>query len=130
MANIERFEDIESWKLARELVKRIYQLTKTSLFSKDFGLKDQVQRAAVSIMANIAEGFERGGNKEFIQFLYIAKGSAGEVRSLLYIAGDLEYVPENELTMLHKDLEQVSMKLAGLIRYLQSSELKGAKNKG
>ncbi len=83
---IKNFEDLEIWKDARALMRAIYQLTKDPKFSKDFGLRDQIQRAAVSILSNIAEGFERGGNQEFIQFLYVAKGSCGEVRSQLYVA--------------------------------------------
>jgi len=77
---------LKIWKFARALTRAIYQLTKDPKFSKDFGLRDQIQRAAVSILSNIAEGFERGGNQEFIQFLYVAKGSCGEVRSQLYVA--------------------------------------------
>src|SRR5437870_6461434 len=83
---IKHFEDLEVWKEARRLTRQVYRLTKDSRFSKDFGLSNQMQRAAVSIMSNIAEGFERGGNQEFIQFLYVAKGSCGEVRSQLYVA--------------------------------------------
>ena len=80
MSKIERFEDIEAWKQARELTKFIYQLTSSGEFARDFNLRDQIRRAAVSIMSNIAEGFERGGDKEFCRFLRIAKGSAGEVK--------------------------------------------------
>jgi len=89
---VTRFEDLDTWKRSRILVKQIYDLTKRNEFAKDFVLKDQVRRAVVSISSNIAEGFERGGNKEFIQFLYIAKASAGELRSQIYIALDLNYV--------------------------------------
>ena len=80
------FEELEIWKEARRLIREIYRITKTSKFSRDFGLAEQIRRAAISIMSNIAEGFERGGNQEFMQFLYIAKGSCGEVRSQVYIA--------------------------------------------
>ncbi len=83
---VKNFEDLEIWKDARLLTRGIYQLTRDSTFSKDFALRDQMRRAAVSIMSNIAEGFERGGNQEFIQFLYVAKASCGEVRSQLYVA--------------------------------------------
>jgi four helix bundle protein len=100
MSQINRFEDIESWTMAKELVKEIYLITNKSSFVKDYGLSSQIQRAAVSIMSNIAEGFERGTNKEFIHFLYIAKGSAGEVRSQLYIALDLEYITKEEFSHL------------------------------
>ena len=91
---IQNFEDLEIWKEARRLTQTIYQLTRDSRFAKDFGLRDQIRRAAISIMSNISEGFERGGNQEFIQFHYVAKGSCGEVRSQLYVALDQEYVDE------------------------------------
>jgi four helix bundle protein len=82
---VKYFEDLEVWKEARHLTREVYRITSDSKFSKDFGLSNQSQRAAVSIMSNIAEGFERGGNPEFIQFLYVAKGSCGEARSQLYV---------------------------------------------
>ncbi len=86
MASAQRFEDIKAWQKARELVKNIYQATSVGKFARDFVLRDQIRRAAVSIMSNIAEGFEREGNKEFLQFLSLAKGSCGEVRAQLYVA--------------------------------------------
>ena len=89
MSTIDKFEDMEVWQNARSITKKTYICSGSGQFSKDYGLRDQIQRAAVSIMSNIAEGFERGSNKEFIQFLFIAKGSAGEVRSQLYVALDL-----------------------------------------
>ncbi|TAK06448.1 four helix bundle protein, partial [bacterium] len=89
---VKSFEDLEVWKETRRLSKEIYAATQDAKFSKDFGLRDQIRRAAVSVMSNIAEGFERGGNQEFIQFLYIAKGSCGEVRSQLYVALDQGYI--------------------------------------
>jgi four helix bundle protein len=89
MANISKFEEIEAWCKARLLTKEIYAATSQGEFAHDFALRDQIRRASVSIMSNIAEGFERGGNKEFRQFLFMAKGSAGEVRSQLYIALDI-----------------------------------------
>ena len=91
---ITRFEDLIAWQKARELTKAIYQATTTIPFSKDFGLKDQIQRASVSIMSNIAEGFERGSHNEFHQFLVIAKGSCAEVKSQLYVALDANYLNE------------------------------------
>jgi four helix bundle protein len=97
---VKQFEDLEVWRDARRLTQAIYRLTRAEKFSKDFALRDQIQRATISIMSNIAEGFERGGNQEFCQFLYIAKGSCGEVRSQLYIALDQSYVSRNELDQL------------------------------
>lgn len=106
-------------------MKYIYQVIQaSSSFAKDYGLKDQIQRASVSIMSNIAEGFERGGNKEFIQFLFIAKASAGEVRSLLYIAFDLQYIDEKIFTLLEQNTKSISQQIAGFIKYLQNSDLK------
>lgn len=95
MARIERFEDIEAWKKSRALTKSIYDASKVGLFAKDFGLKDQMQRSAVSTMSNIAEGFERGGDQEFIQHLAIAKGSCGELRSQMYVALDQGYISQS-----------------------------------
>jgi len=97
---IKSFEDLQVWKDAREFVKSIYELTSSAKFNKDYGLKDQIQRAAVSIINNIAEGFERDNNKEFIKSLGYSKGSAGEIRSMLYVALDLNYITiSNSLIM-------------------------------
>ena len=95
---IEKFEDIVAWQNARILTQDIYALFR---LNKDFGFKDQIQRAAVSVMSNIAEGYERQTNKEFAQFLYIAKGSCAEIRSLLYIGRDLKYITEEQFIKLH-----------------------------
>ena len=127
MAKLGRFEDIEAWQKARELTREIYRVTKQGAFAKDFGLRDQIRRAAVSIMSNIAEGFERGSNKEFIQFLFIAKGSAGEVRSQLYIAFDLGYIGKEAFEQLNADLISISRQISGFVKYLHSSSLRGAK---
>src|ERR1700687_534406 len=94
MATFKKFEDITAWQKARELTREIYTVTSQGTFSKDFGLKDQIRRASVSIMSNIAEGFERSGTGEFIQFLATAKGSSGEVRSQLYVALDQGYITD------------------------------------
>ena len=118
---------IEPTKKARELAKGIYAISNEGPFARDFGLRDQIRRAAVSVMSNIAEGFERGTNKEFIQFLFIAKGSAGEVRSQLYVALDLGHIEQNTFNQLNADLISLSSQLSGFVRYLQSSSLKGAK---
>jgi len=118
MANIEKFEEIEAWQKARELTREIYRITNQGSFVKDFGLRDQIRRAAVSVMSNIAEGFGRGGNKEFIQFLSTAKGSASEVQAQLYVALDAEYITKEQFQLLY-DLAQSSGKLTGgFIRYL------------
>ncbi len=100
MAKIERFEDIEAWKKARELTKAIYEITAQGKIATDFSLKDQIRRASVSIMANVAEGFEREGNKEFRQFLATAKGSVGEVKSLLYVALDASLISSEQFNQI------------------------------
>lgn len=130
MAGFENFEDIDAWKKARELTKTIYQISSCGGFAKDFGLGDQIRRAAVSIMSNIAEGFERGGDKEFLQFLAIAKGSAGEVRSQLYIALDVGYLTSDDFNQLHQLVNQTSRLIVGLMRYLANSNQNGNKFKG
>jgi four helix bundle protein len=125
MAKIKRFEDMEIWQQARGITKMIYSHSQSGGFGHDFGLRDQIRRAAVSIMSNIAEGFERGTNKEFIQFLYIAKGSAGEVRSQLYVAYDLGYIEKDTFDQLHADLISLSKQISGFIQYLQTSNIRG-----
>ena len=127
MPGIGRFEDIEIWKRARVLTKEIYEITNGGAFNRDFGLRDQLRRAAVSIMSNIAEGHERDGNAEFIQFLAIAKGSAGEVRAQLYIAFDVGYIDAETCKKLQASAIEVSKMLCGFINYLKASELKGRK---
>ena len=124
---VKNFEDLEIWKDARLLTREIYQLTKDTRFSKDFALRDQIRRAAVSIMSNIAEGFERGGNQEFIQFLYVAKASCGEVRSQLYVALDQSYITEKDCDDVSKSFRRLSIMISNLIDYLKHSEMKGAK---
>lgn len=117
---IERFEDINVWKQSRDLVNSIYHFTSKDSFSKDYGLKDQIQRAAVSIMTNIAEGFERDNNKEFIRFLIYSKGSAGEVRSLLYVALDLKYIAKDEFTEQYESAVSVIKQISKFIKYLRN----------
>ncbi len=99
------------------------------MFVRDYGLRDQICRASVSTMSNIAEGFERDGDKEFVQFLSIAKGSSGEVRSQLYVALDQDYISENEFNVLYNKTTENSRMISGLMKYLQQSELKGRKFK-
>ena len=125
--HIEHFEDLEIWKEARRLTKEIYRLTSEPKFSRDFGLRDQIQRAAVSIMSNIAEGFERSGNQEFAQFLYVAKSSCGEVRSQLYVAVDQGYIATTESEQLLISFKRLSSMIGSLINYLKRSGMKGAK---
>ena len=112
---------MEVWQLSRKLVNEIYLLTKKELFAKDFGLASQIQRAGVSILSNIAEGFERKTKKEFIQFLYISKGSSGELRSQLYVALDLKYITQEEFETLNSQINLISKSLSGFIKYLNSS---------
>ncbi|MBR3222452.1 MAG: four helix bundle protein [Kiritimatiellae bacterium] len=129
MATIKRFTDIVAWQKSREMVKRIYELTRREPFSRDWGLKDQIQRASVSICSNIAEGFERSGDKEFVNFLWIAKGSVGEVASQLYNAKDCGYVDEEDFISLQEDLKLLSAMLYSLIRSMKTSSLKGERYK-
>jgi four helix bundle protein len=129
MSKIEKFEDIVAWQKARELTKTIYAQTRESRFAKDFGLKDQIQRASVSIMGNIAEGFDRGGDKEFIQFLSISNGSCGEVKSHLYVALDQGYVSPAQFSELYNSADEVGRLLSGFMGYLRQSDLRGRKFK-
>jgi four helix bundle protein len=125
--SVKNFEDLEIWKEARRLTGEVYRLTKDSKFSKDFGLSRQIQSAAVSVMSNIAEGFERGGNQEFTQFLYIAKGSCGEVRSQLYVALDQGYLLEPQSHEMIISFRRLSGMIGNLIAYLRRSGMKGEK---
>ena len=129
MAKFERFEEIEAWERARILTKEIYAVTSDGGFARDFGLRDQIRRAAISILSNIAEGFERGGDKEFAQFLAVAKGSCGEVRAQLYVAMDQHYITKEQFDNLLEGTLQVSRLLGGLIKYLRQSGYKGSKFK-
>lgn len=119
MGRVERFEDLVAWQKARELTKQIYFLTSKGLFSKDFGLRDQIRRASVSITSNLAEGFERGGRSEFHQFVVIAKGSCAEVRPQIYVALDVEYITQEQFDQLYNRAIEVSRILGGLRSALQ-----------
>jgi four helix bundle protein len=119
MATAKQFEDLHVWQEARGLVNEVYKVTKQGAFRRDFSLRDQITRAAVSSMSNIAEGFERGSQREFIQFLNVAKGSTGEVRSQLYVALDQEYVDQKMFEKLRGSALAVSRRLAKFIRYLE-----------
>lgn len=119
---ISTFEDLRVWQKEIELVKEVYLLTENSGIKKDFGLRDQLRRAAVSIPTNIAEGFERFSRKEYVQFLHIAKGSAGEVRSLLRVAHEVGYLTENQHNDLREKAKFLSGSLANHINALKNSE--------
>ncbi|MFH1702455.1 MAG: four helix bundle protein [Nitrospirota bacterium] len=111
---VARFEDLVAWQKARELTKQIYLMTKRESFSKDFGLREQIQRSSVSIMSNIAEGFERGSRPEFHKFIVIAKASCAEVRSHLYVAFDVGYINNEEFNSISSLAIEVSKILGGL----------------
>jgi len=118
---INRFEDIDAWKEARKLVNSIYgTITNNHRFAKDFRLTNQIQGAAVSVMSNIAEGFSRRSNKEFIQFLFISKSSAAEVQSQLYVALDQKYINQETFNKIYAQAETVSKLNSGFIKYLKS----------
>jgi len=119
---IERFEDIEGWKSARELCKMIYKITAD--FGHNYGLKDQIQRAAVSIMANIAEGFDTGSHLEFKRFLVFSMRSASEVHSHLYVALDQQYISEEEFRLIYRKIVENKNLIYGFIRYLKSAARK------
>lgn len=123
MATVTSFEGLAVWKNARSLAKEVYVSTQESGFKTDFALRDQLRRAAVSIVSNIAEGFERSGNPEFIRFLYMAKGSAGEVRAQLYLALDLGYLPAARFQVLTDRALSISKQLSALIKYLERTEV-------
>jgi four helix bundle protein len=125
--HVKNFEDLEIWKGTRVLTSEIYRLTRDSKFAKDFALRDQIRRAVMSIMSNIAEGFERGGNQEFIQFLYIAKASCGEVRSQLYVALDQSYIAPKDCDDVIKSFRRLSIMISNLIDYLKRTSMKGSK---
>lgn len=129
MATIKRFEDIEAWQKARIISKKVHSLTYQQGFKKNFALVDQIRRSSGSIMDNIAEGYERDGNKEFIYFLSIAKGSEGETRSQLYRALDYGYITKEEFDYLYEELIHVSTLIRNFMNYLIRTPLKGTKFK-
>lgn len=122
-----RLEDMLAWQKAKQLTIDIYKLTNEPLFSKDFGLKDQIRRAAVSVPSNIAEGFGRGGTNEFKNFLSISKGSLYEVKTQLIIAYELGLVEEPSKEKLTLNIEEITGMISGLIKYLKNTEIKGSK---
>jgi four helix bundle protein len=121
MSSVEHFEDLKVWQLARQLTSKIYSLARQGDFAKDYGFRDQICRAAVSIVSNIAEGFERRSNSQFLHFLDIANGSAGELRAQLYIALDLAYITPGQFSEAHADAVAIGKMLTSLTRHLRSS---------
>ncbi|MCK4221673.1 MAG: four helix bundle protein [Dehalococcoidia bacterium] len=119
---IERFEEIQAWQKARELVKAVYQSTNGGSFARDYSLKDQIRRASVSVMSNIAEGFARQTDKEFVQFLHVASGSAAEIQSQLYVARDLDYVSDEEFGRISGLAGETARLIMGFIKYLKGAK--------
>ena len=118
---IEKFEDIKAWQAGRKLTKAVYEISSAGRFGRDYGLRDQIQRASVSIPSNVAEGFSRRSKREFIQFLFIAKGSAAEVQSQLHTARSQSYITENEFNQAYERLETISKQLSKFITYLKKA---------
>ncbi len=124
MAGITRFEEIEVWKTARQLTNRVYELGNQTGFNRDYGLRDQIRRASVSVMSNIAEGFESRTDVQFINFLGMAKASAGEVRAQLYVALDQQYVTEAQFKEAYSLAESCARQISKFIAYLESNPRK------
>ena len=120
MPTVERFEDLEAWRLARTLAGIIYRMSRQGAFARDFGFRDQIRRAAVSIVSNIAEGFERSSTNQFLAFLDIARGSCGEVRTQLHLALDLEYIDTNQFNEAFNTVIRVGKMISSLMQYLRS----------
>jgi four helix bundle protein len=129
MAKIEKFEDLEIWRLAREICQQIEFLIQNTVLKTNYSLKNQIDRSSGSVMDNIAEGFERNGNREFINFLSIAKGSAGEVKSQSYRAFDKKLITEDQHLNLNEMAELVKNKIGAMMNYLNKCEIKGLKFK-
>jgi len=121
---VTRFEDLQIWKLSLKITREIYDITSKKDFSRDFGLRDQIRRAIVSVSSNIVEGFEKNNNNEFIRFLGMAKGSVGEVRNQLYIALTIKYLTQKEFDNLHTSLDQLGRQVGGFIKYLEDKRKK------
>ena len=121
MPTIRRFEEIEAWQTARELTRMIYSITEEGKISRDFGLKDQLRRASVSVMSNIAEGFESSSQALFIRYLGIAKASAGEVRSQLYVARDVAFLNDQQFSTLFQLVEKASRQISRFMSYLETN---------
>lgn len=119
MGRIQKFEDLDVWKLARSVVNRVYGFTRKEQFRRDFALTDQIRRSSISIMSNIAEGFESGTDAQFARYLDIAKSSCGECMSQLYISLDQQYINDSEFELVFNDLAVLSKQIASLSRYLR-----------
>lgn len=119
MTSFKTFEEILAWQRARALTKEIYVISNGLKFDKDFSLKDQIRRSSVSVMANIAEGYERRGDKEFVRFLNIAKGSLAEVKSHLFVALDVGYIKDEKMKNLILQIDDIARLISGLIKYLK-----------
>lgn len=122
---ITRFEDLPIWKDSLKITKIIYDITSTTKLSKDFALRDQLRRAVISISSNIAEGFEKNNNNEFIRYLKIAKGSIGEVRNQVYIAHSIDYIDDSEFEKINKQLQNLANQVGAFITYLETARQKG-----
>ena len=120
MIGFARFEDIEAWQKARKLVKDIYLITEEGMFAKDFTLKNQIRKSAISVVSNIAEGFARRTDKEFVQFLYVSHGSLAETQTQLYLALDLGYIIQEKFQLIYDLCQEISRMIMGLIKYLCS----------
>jgi four helix bundle protein len=120
MATIERFEDIEAWKVARVLTRRVYEVSSRGEFARDYGLRDQMRRAVVSILSNIAEGYESRTQALFADYLGRAKGSAGELRAQLYVALDAGYISQEEFDLLKREVESCSRLIRRFMEYLET----------
>ena len=127
MASFRTFEEIDAWRKARELTRRAYEATADGAFARDYALRDQLRRACISVMSNVAEGHGRGGTREFLQFLSMALGSANEVSSQLYAALDEGYIDESQFRDLSQSAQETSRLIGGLARYLRSTERRGCK---
>jgi four helix bundle protein len=127
MATIRHLEELECWREARELVREIYRLSSQRKFERDYEMRNQTRRAVISVMSNIAEGYERGGRNEFIHFLSIAQGLAGELKSLLYVGLDLDYVTEEEFIACRNRISRINRMISSLTKYLRNSNVRGIK---
>lgn len=128
MAKFDKIEDIVVWQLAMELTNSIYRITNNNLFNKDFALRDQIRKSVISVPSNIAEGFERNSTNQFLYFLVIAKGSAGELRTQLLIAKNQNYLSQLEFEKINNEAIEVSKKLGSFITYLKEFKLKNSSN--